>query len=464
MRTNKLTTALVAAAASLTLSFAAAPTAGARVPHPHGGGRPGHGCRVTLDFAYRVIEANQPATAVGTLTCANPSEEVGQTVTLYQRAANTPKKSTYTVAGTGTTEAGGAYSIEVKGITTDSIFYALAGGLPSLHRALGVTAEVKVEGPTEGVIFTGPLARHHRKVAATFNGTVSPLDEGARVVLQRQNALNGNGWFSISKPAIVNAKGEYTIEHQFVIPGPANIRVLVRDPKVNLPSASNVLSYEISQRENPQFTIESKADPISYGQSVTIGGAVAGVPVGTAVKLLARAANQNHFAVVGEAKTEDSTGKYTFASQTPLVNTYYKAEAGASHSTITFEGVKYVLTAALLPGTTVSKGTELTFSGTVKPGVVKHIVYLERENASHTAFNVVETTEVQAPNAEHPEYWYSLKFAPEFLGTNKYRVKIPGDPQNGSTESETFTITVTPGLASAIKPGATPTLPSEGQV
>jgi hypothetical protein len=462
MRSKKLSAALVAAAASLTLSCAAASSAGARIPHLHANGTRAHGCRVTLDFAYRVIEANQPATAVGSLTCANPKEEEDQTVTLYERAANTAKTSTYTVAGTGTTEAGGAYSIEVKGVTTDSIFYALAAGLPSPHRPLGVTAEVKVEGPPEGVIFTGPLARHHRKVTATFKGTVSPLDEGAHVVLQRQNALNGNGWLTISKPAIVNAKGEYTIEHEFVIAGPANIRVLVRDPKVNLPSASNVLSYEISQRENPQFTIESKADPISYGQSVAIGGAVAGVPAGTGVKLLARAANQNHFAVVGETKTEGVGGTYAFASQTPLVNTYYKAEAAGKHSTILFEGVKYVLTATP-PPTSVTKGTEVIFSGTVKPGVVKHIVYLEREDASHTAFNVVETGEVQAPNAEHPEYWYSLKFAPELLGTSKYRVKIPGDPQNGSTESETFTITVTPGLASAIKPGTTPTLPSEGQ-
>jgi hypothetical protein len=464
MRSNKLTAVLVAAAASLTLSCAAASSAGARTPHLHADGTPGHGCRVTLDFAYRVIEANQPATAVGDLECANPSEETGQTVTLYQRAANTAKTSPYTVAGTGTTEAGGAYSIEVKGITTDSIFYALAAGLPSPHRALGVTAEVKVEGPPEGVIFTAPSARHHRKVTATFKGTVSPLDEGAHVLLQRQNALNGNGWFTISKPAIVNAKGEYTIEHNFLIPGPANIRVLLRDPKVNLPSGSNVLSYEISQRENPQFTLESNADPISYGQSTTIGGAISGVPAGTAVKLLARAANQNHFAAIGEVKTEDSSGKYTFASQTPLVNTYYKAEAAGKHSTIMFEGVKYVLTAALLPGTSVTKGTELTFSGTVKPASAKHIVYLEREDASHTAFNVVETAEIQEPNAEHPEYWYSLKFAPEFVGTNKFRVKIPGDPQNGSTESETFTVTVAPGPASAIKPLGTPTLPSEGQV
>jgi desulfoferrodoxin (superoxide reductase-like protein) len=464
MRSNKLTAALIAAAASLTLSFAAASAASARVPHLHANGTRAHGCRVTLDFAYRVIEANQPATAVGNLICANPSEETGQTVTLYQRAANTAKTSTYTVAGTGTTEAGGAYSIEVKGVTTDSIFYALAGGIASRHRPLGVTAEVKVEGPPEGVIFTGPLARHHRKVTATFKGTVSPLDEGAHVILQRQNALNGNGWLSINRPAIVNGKGEYTIEHEFVIPGPANIRVLVRDPKVNLPSASNVLSYEVSQRENPQFTIESKADPISYGQSVTIGGAVSSVPVGTPVKLLARAANQNHFAVVAEGKTEDSTGTYTVASQTPLVNTYYKAEAAGKHSTILFEGVKYVLTAALLPGTSVSKGTELTFSGTVKPGVAKHIVYLEREDASHTAFNVVETGEVHEPNAEHPEYWYSLKYTPELVGTSKFRVKIPGDPQNGSTESETFTVTVTTAPASAIKPLGTPTLPSEGQV
>ena len=39
--------------------------------------------------------------------------------------------------------------------------------------------------------------------------------------------------------------------HTFVVPGDANIRVLVRSQRRNAPSPSNVLTYEISQAQNP---------------------------------------------------------------------------------------------------------------------------------------------------------------------------------------------------------------------
>jgi hypothetical protein len=61
---------------------------------------------------------------------------------------------------------------------------------------------------------------------------------------------------------------------------------------------------------------------------------------------------------------------------------------------------------------------------------------------------------------------YSLDYQFYASGTTKVRVKVPGDPQNGSTVSETFTIQVNAAPASALvsAPPVNPKLPSEGQL
>jgi len=109
----------------------------------------------------------------------------------------------------------------------------------------------------------------------------------------------------------------------------------------------------------------------------------------------------------------------------------------------------------------------VVFTGTVKPGVSGHKVYLERENVAHTAFHVIETGEVIAPvPPSKPEYSFSIEYRFYVTGTTKVRIKVPGDPQNGSTVSETFTLQVNPASASTLvsSPPQIPKLPSEGQI
>ncbi len=136
----------------------------------------------------------------------------------------------------------------------------------------------------------------------TFTGTVNPAtDAGARVILQRQNALTGNEWHRIGIGQ-VQAGGSYSITHTFRVPGDANIRVLVRSDGLNIPSPSNILEYEISQAQNPNLTINASADPITFGQTVTISGVLAGgnnMPV----TLLART-DQTRFSPVAQVNTD----------------------------------------------------------------------------------------------------------------------------------------------------------------
>lgn len=459
-------TAATAVAASLALLCGVA-SAAPRHPHPNTAGQPrlhAHGCRLSLEFKQRVITVGETADAAGQLRCAT-GELGGQTVTIYERSALSP---TFTVAATGTTEKSGAYSIPISGVMYNSKFYAVANEVRSSVKTERVLAEVKLVGPPEGVQLT--TLRTGRAHEVTFTGTVTPADEHALVVLQRQNVARGEEWKRIGV-GLVGAGGHFEIKHVFRVSGPASIRVVVHAPLLNAPSPSNTLDYEIEQAQNPSLTIDSSADPISYGQSVTISGKVGAsgekVPVGTPVKLFARPPRHPGYTQVAETKTENGEGAYTLPSQSPAEGTLYQTRAAGKVSAVLYEGVKYVLTTSISPGTTVEAGKPLTFSGTVKPGVAGHRVYLERENGAHTAFHVIATGEVVAP--EPPKttaFTFSIEYRFYVLGITKVRIRIPGDPQNGSTASETFTIQVNPAPATSLvsAPPENPTLPSEGQI
>ncbi len=451
MRSIKLAAAVTTAVTSLALSGAAASAAGR---HAGEGGRRSGSCRVTLNVAPRLITTGESVLAFGHLSCGEP----GQTVTLYESSVSSPG---YSVAGTTTTDARGSYQVSVSDLTTNSTFYVTAGTAQSGRRAVKVAAQVTLSGPPEGVVPTTLRTGRHNRV--TFTGTVSPADAGAVVVLQRQNAAKGNEWHliqlgGVGKGGIVNKEGDFSITHTFVVPGPANIRVVVRSGKRNVASPSNILSYEISQAQNPQLTIESSADPISYGQSTTISGVVAGAP-NTAVQLLARTTQHGVFTQVGQVKT-DSSGDYTFPPQTPLTDTFYQVQGAGKRSAVLFEGVKYVLTAGV-SDTTVQSGQSLTFSGTVTPGETGHVIYLERENLAGTGFHAIEVGTVTASST------YSIVHTFFAVGTTVVRIKIPGDPLNATTDSQPFSIQVTaapsPDALTPETPGNS-TQPPEGQV
>ena len=88
-------------------------------------------------------------------------------------------------------------------------------------------------GPPEGTQITTGAPNQQ-----TFSGTVTPADVGARVILQRQNAVTGDEWHRIGIGQVVaggSTGGEYTITHTFRVPGDASIRVLVRSDRINSP-------------------------------------------------------------------------------------------------------------------------------------------------------------------------------------------------------------------------------------
>lgn len=439
MRSTRLTSAIVAAAALLALT----PAGAIAVGKPSSPGN----CHISIFAEPHLITGGESAQLFGQLRCPGGAATANQTVTVYEHSAGKPG---FQVLGTATTAAGGFYSIVAPSLTTNSVFYAQAIGTRSPSRPVKVAPQVTLKGPAE----TSQL-RTGRHNVVTFTGTVAPADAGAMLVLQRENATSHEEWHAIQRGS-VGAGGVYSITHRFLVPGEANIRVVVRAHNTfSVRGISNTLSYSISQAQNPRLTIESSADPIPYGQTITLKGVLAN-GANQPVTLLARARTAPGPAFTPVAKTTtDGSGGYSF-NQSPLQNTYYRVTGGGVTSTLLFEGIQYVLTAGV-SSTTVQSGQALTFSGTVNPVHVGHVVYLERENPFVGGFHVVDVGTVAANGT------YSISHPVFGTGKEVLRVKVPGDPANQAVSSSPFDIEVTPASGAALRPLPPSKLPDEGQ-
>jgi hypothetical protein len=460
MRSRMLTPAATVVIALL----AFAPASAFAFKHPNPNGR----CVISMQLAPIHIAAGDPAIVFGRLRCARRANAGGQEVKLY---AHLEGIGGSTAVQTAVTESNGFYEFSPADgtIETNRSFFVRAHGARSATKSIKVAAQVTLSGPTEGQLLTGYPNR------VTFTGSVSPADAGARVILQRQNSLTGNQWRHIDS-GVVEASGNFTIVHTFVVPGDANIRVLVRSQRRNVPSESSVLAYSVSQAQNPGLTIQASADPITFGETVTIGGKLASGAT-QSVTLLARTARQSGFAPVAQSTTNPA-GEYSFPVQSPVNSTFYKVQTAAVSpcaglppgascplivrrrvtSAVLYEGVKDVLTAQASP-TTVQAGQSVTFSGAVSPEHAGHVIYLERRNARDSGFHVIQVAIVGAGSA------YSINHRLYDTGIKVLRVSIPGGPDNEGTVSPPFAITVTPAPASALTPEApeNSVLPPEGE-
>lgn len=456
MRSSRLVPALVAAAAVLAL----APAGALARRHPHKHPSPSGRCVVSLDVAPRQITAGDAIVAFGRLRCAPRAFAAGQAVRLFEHAAGT---GGYVPVQSASTDTRGFYELTQANVQTDSTFYVRAHRAQSARRHVRVAAQVTLSGPPEGTqLLTGFPNR------VTFTGTVNPADVGARVILQRQNALTGNDWRRIDRSGVVGPGGTFTIVHAFVVPGDANLRVIVHGHGIGARSESNVLTYEISQAQNSALTITVSSDPIAFGQSATISGVASGVASGP-VTLLARTVRQRGFAPVAQVGT-DANGDYAFPAQSPVNSTFYAVRAGnrtcdpracrghGPSSAVLYEGVKDVLTAAVSQST-IQAGQALAFTGSVAPDHSGHIIYLERQNAASGNFHVVEVAAVGAGSA------YAIAHKVYDPGTKVFRVRIPGGPENEGAASAPFTIQVTPAPAASLTPEGPGNsgLPSEGE-
>jgi hypothetical protein len=458
MRSIKLIPALTAMAAA---AFALAPAGASATRHQAGvkrDGVPSGGCRIDVNVAPRFIETGETTLVYGTLTCPAGATVENQTVTIFSRSAAAPVAS---AIGTATTDKAGGYQFPTQPLTTNTQFYASTAAVHSGRKGVKVSPKISLVGPPDGSqLFTGggPLFRSHARRLGlsnkvTFSGIVSPEDAGALVALQRESSAGGEEWHRIDA-GTVGPEGKYSITHTFAVPGDANIRTIVRARKRNAPGASESFSYEISQAENPALTIESSADPISFGQPATISGKIA--TPNTPVTLLERNRLQHGFTAVATV-TAGGDGSYAFPAQTPQQSTFYKVTGAGKTSSRLFEGVRYGLTASA-SASSVQAGQPVTFSGTVTPAHVGHPVYLQVQNGTGVGFHTVEVANVTAGGT------YRLEHTLYALGTRNLRVRVPGDPENQGVASPLSGLEVTAAPAAALtpEPPSNSSQPAEG--
>lgn len=403
--------------------------------------RHGAGCRLTMSLASPYLLAGEQLAIVGSLACSDEAEDGEETVSVFEREAGT---SGFTEVGTATTEADGAYQFTTLPLSSNSTFYVTAGGTHSPHRLVRVAAGVSISGPPTG---TPLLAAGHRfaaaarnSAAATFTGTVSPDDAGARVILQRERAGSNEEWRRIGLGEVAS-DGTYSISHTFAIPGSVNIRVVVRARGHNLTGASEPISYEIAQRQNPRLTIEASAAPLSYGQPVTISGVAPGAN-DESLTLTARG-RKGSFETTATTTT-DGEGNYSFGAQTPTHSTVYEVFAGRTHSRSLLEAVSPQLTAEASASSVVA-GTPLTFKGTVAPDHSGRRVYLERQASSGIGFQVVAVATIG------PESTYTLEHTIFTAGPQVFRVKVPAADESPPVASAPIDVQVTGTSAGALQ-------------
>ncbi len=423
-------------------------------------------CIVSMQVAPRQIVGGDPVVIFGRLRCIHQASTAGQRVVLYHHLSGLPG---FIPVQSATTDARGFYEFgRADGVVeTNRSFFVRSHGARSATKRIRVAAQVTLSGSVEGALLTGYPNR------VTFTGAVSPADVGARVILQRQNALTGNQWRRIDS-GDVESTGDFTITHTFIVAGDANLRVLVRSQGRNVPSESNILADTVSQAQNPELTIQASADPISVGEAVTISGKLTAGAASRSLTLMAHTARQPAGFVAVAQTTSNAAGEYSFPAQSPANSTFYRVDAGQLvcppnavcptiafkpvSSAVLYEGVKDVLTAQALP-TTVQAGQSVTFSGAVSPDQTGHVIYLERQNAHGPGFHVVQLSFVGAGSS------YTIVHRFYDAGIKLLRVYIPGGPDNQGAASPSFTIQVNPALASTLMPEApeNTTVPPEGQ-
>lgn len=455
LRSKTMAAALAAASAAVALASVGAGASLAAAPT---------GCHIKLEPpAPRLVQDGETSLVFGRLTCVPGSAASGQTVGLLEKVGAGALSSTPVT--TSTSDPLGKFQLTTPALEKNTFVYVVAAGTRSVRRLIHVSPKVTISGPPDGsILFTrrGPVLGVHVPAFSnrvTFSGSVTPTLANDEVVLQRENGISGEEWHRIGS-GIVSSTGTYSVPHTFVIPGTADIRILVRRTKYSAPGVSESLSYVILQTQNPNLTIESSKDPAKFGEPVTISGTDKAGP-GIALTLYARSLPAKKYIAVATTTTITG-GVYSFPTQIAESDTSYKVVAAGAgslrsrNSAALFEGVKFGLTAEA-SASSVMQGQTVTFSGAVTPAVSGHPIYLQEQWPGGIGFHTIEVGSVGPTGA------YSLPYTPFVTGAHVYRVRIPGDPGHEGAGSKQFTVTTTMNLGVIMpEPAHNGTPPSEG--
>jgi hypothetical protein len=382
-----------------------------------------HARGITINAAPNPVTVGDSVFIYGQL---NFARHANRRVVLWHRLAGRPR---FTPVQITHADANGFYSFtRAPGkVVTNRNWVATVGRRRSRVVHEKVIPEITLNQPATPYITNHPI---------TFTGQVTPgaPHVGERVILQAETGVNGNQWRNIDRGRI-GAGGGYSITHNFRQPGERTLRVILRADRFNLRGESTPVDISVEQTQNQHFTINASQQPIQAGASVTLSGTLAAPNnANQTIQLFAHEWN-TQYAPVATTMT-DANGNYSF-TQTPIHNTVYQARAGGNRRTAqVFEGVRDVVTIDA-SATTSTVGDSVTFTGSVSPIKVGHVIYLQRQG-DDGAFHTIAVGTVGALSR------YSFTHTFGSPGTKVFRTFVPGGPFNQAGASPAVTITVSP--------------------
>jgi hypothetical protein len=411
----------------------ALPTSALAQRHRHN--PPHHNRGLTIAAAPNPISTGEPVLIYGQL---NGAGHAGQQITLWHHISGTHRG--YTVVKRTTTDANGFWSVPRAAgvVTTNRSWFATAGhGIHSRTVHERVHATVTLDQPTAALVTATPV---------TFTGTVAPRHAGQRVELQQQVGDNGDRWRTIDRGRI-GANSAYAITHRFRSAGDRTLRTVFRTDRRNLRGESTPISITVEQQQVAGFTIGASATSIDFGQSVTVNGTLTN-GANTSVTLFGRDEAHGPFQPLA-AGTTDANGAYSF-TQAPPRNTIYQVRVTTNPAQQTaplFVGVHDVVSIAA-SAASGAVGSTITFSGTVQPSKVGHVVVLQRLDGA--IWRTVVVGRVDAGSN------YGLAYVLDSAGSVQFRTLVPGGPVNQRGISSAVTIAVTPSSASVLSNSSLP--------
>jgi hypothetical protein len=402
---------------------------------------PRHNHGLTISATPNPIGAGEGVLIYGQLN--NPPVD-GKTIILYHHISGS--RQGFTEIGRTTTDVHGFYEFtRAEGVVlTNRSWFAREGGINGVHSRTvheRVAALVSLAAGSTTTVTNNPI---------TFSGHVTPNHAFERVFLQEQKG-NSDDWTTL-KSGRLGPGSNYSIAYGWRVPGAYDVRVAFRGDARNIHGESDSVTVIVEQKEIADFTINSSAPIIGFGQSATISGTLfqPGTTTpepSTAVTLYGRTAGQSHFIALGAATTA-TDGTYGFM-ESPPNNTIYQVRTTLPplrHTALLFEGVRDVVTLAS-SSLSSTVGGHVTFAGTVTPDKAGHVVYLQKLGADGDWHNV----EVRIVRSD-ATFQFGWTFGS--TGAKQFRARVPGGPVNLGGASSAVTVNVTLPPVAALPPAS----------
>jgi serine protease len=188
-------------------------------------------------------------------------------------------------------------------------------------------------------------------------------------------------------------------------------------------------------KPNPNLTIKSSANAVTFGKSITLSGGTKNIAQGTTIEVQQNPYPYAGFKPTGKTAVVDPSGNWSIAGIQPQMHTQYKVVAKTSPPTesgAVFVRVRLRVSFSV-SDSTPKKGARVRFHGTVAPAHAGKPVLIQRKTS--TGYKTVTRTTTSSTST------YSKRVRIRRNGT--YRVVVQSldqDHDNGTSRSRTLRV------------------------